>query len=126
MARCDRCKATWPTLPGEEQDHACPRCGWSADRELAAVAERARRAEAEERECCDFCGKPLEDGWRVFGNGGGWARARVLSQIGRRWWSTCSNRCAERIEAWHRDERRRVPRLVGRETVAAALGAAEA
>jgi hypothetical protein len=25
--KCPRCKRTWRTLEGEEQDHDCPHCG---------------------------------------------------------------------------------------------------
>lgn len=25
--QCPKCKRTWQTMPGEEQDHDCPSCG---------------------------------------------------------------------------------------------------
>jgi len=28
MATCPSCKAYYRTLPDEDQDHPCPRCGW--------------------------------------------------------------------------------------------------
>jgi ssDNA-binding Zn-finger/Zn-ribbon topoisomerase 1 len=39
MAQCPKCKRVWNTLPGEEQDHDCPRCGPPTDRLIDEVRE---------------------------------------------------------------------------------------
>jgi len=39
MSRCNKCGYTWRTLPGEEADHECPRCGPVANGKAAAAVE---------------------------------------------------------------------------------------
>ena len=44
MPRCSRCGRTWQTLPGEEQDHDCPKCGPicpPTDKEVDVAREKA-------------------------------------------------------------------------------------
>lgn len=46
MPRCQKCGRVWRTLPGEEDDHACPNCGPV----IGEMTERDRlRAELERK-----------------------------------------------------------------------------
>jgi len=44
MPTCPRCKHCFKTLPGEEQDHNCPKCGWGPEEK-----EELERYECEKR-----------------------------------------------------------------------------
>jgi tRNA G26 N,N-dimethylase Trm1 len=52
MATCGQCGRSWRTMPGEEQDHECPRCGSLPERrppvfeqEISDVESLLQRAE---------------------------------------------------------------------------------
>ena len=48
MPTCPKCRRHFPTLPCEEQDHPCPRCGW-APWDADELRDRKRDEEAMER-----------------------------------------------------------------------------
>jgi len=48
MPRCDNCGYHFRTLPGEEVDHACPRCRWAPWHEAMADDQRDELTEGVE------------------------------------------------------------------------------
>lgn len=50
MPTCPSCRHVFRTLPGEEQDHECPRCGYEPGEEEASTTAT-----------CQYCEAPIPD-----------------------------------------------------------------
>jgi hypothetical protein len=76
MATCPKCKTVFRTLPDEEQDHPCPKCGWApwieelccscgntqedADVYTCTICNETYCEECSQRACeddCEACGE---------------------------------------------------------------------
>jgi hypothetical protein len=57
MSRCSKCGLHWRTLPGEENDHGCPRCEpWPEERVDARCCGLCGDADGDLQNCAE-CGE---------------------------------------------------------------------